>query len=325
MTDEVPPPHPPAHPPVHTDVPEINVDAGDLPTAAEAQNEFQAEAIRAVLIDAGISSIYVPSGSSLFGFSTAPGRTIPVKVLPQDLSRAKEVLSRAKFVGRSVDWDDVDVGDMPPEVRTTLEQGRTAQRAGGFLVWLGAVVAALIALLVIGGIVVALTRTLAQARMSLAKIAAPATAALALVFSGCTYQLHGRAVEGFGSIEVTEPTHIDANNRPIQGARIELIRDHSTGNRERVATATSASDGTFVLTVEAFGAGWMEEQWLMRASRTGFQNVEMVTNLPASPGGRLLLVTLAKGRSEKFREPESQRSLMDEARQYDKNIGSSPR
>jgi hypothetical protein len=224
-----------------------------------------------------------------------------------------------------VDWDDVDVGDMPPDVRNTLEQGRVAQRAGGLLVWLGAVVAALIALLVIGGIVVALTRTLAQARISLVKIAAPAATALALALSGCTYQLHGRAVEGFGSIEVTDPSHIDANNRPVQGARIELIRDHSTGNRERVASATSASDGTFILTVDAFGAGWMEEEWLLRASRSGFQNVEVATHLPASAGGRLLLVTLAKGRSEKFHEPESQRSLLDEARQYDRNIGSSPR
>jgi hypothetical protein len=300
------------------------MDAGDLSTVAFASTEFEAEALRAVLDDAGISSLFLPSGSNLFGFPLrADGGSIPVKVLPEDLSRAKEVLSRAKFIGRSVDWDDVDVGEMPPDVRSVLERRTSTRRAGGIAVAIGALVAAVIVILAVGGAVVWILKTLALSRVAVVNVLVPLVAMAACCCAwGCGYTLHGRVVEGAGSADITVDTNVDAHNRPVPGARIELIRDPKTANRERVATAVSSKDGTFALTVESFGAGWMQEEWVIRISRKGFQNVETMTELPASTNGRLLLVMLAKGRSEKFEEPETSESIMDEARKYDSGVGS---
>jgi hypothetical protein len=105
------------------------MDAGAMPTAFEARSEFEAQCVRAVLEDAGIACVVVPSGTAIFGFPLrAGGRTIPVRVLPDDLSRAKQAISEAKFVGRSIDWDEVDLGEEGPDVARTLSRTRRVRR-----------------------------------------------------------------------------------------------------------------------------------------------------------------------------------------------------
>jgi hypothetical protein len=62
-----------------------------------------------------------------------------VRVLPDDLSRARQVLAEARWTGRSVDWDQVDVGEVPPEVARVLARSRTEawiRRAHVALAWL---------------------------------------------------------------------------------------------------------------------------------------------------------------------------------------------
>lgn len=116
------------------------VDAGDMPVVLEARNEFEAQCARSVLEDAGIRSVLIPSGQAIFGFPLrAGGRTVPVRVLPDDLSRARQVLAEARWVGRSVDWDEVDVGEVPPEVARVLARSRSEawiRRAMAALAWL---------------------------------------------------------------------------------------------------------------------------------------------------------------------------------------------
>ena len=102
------------------------VDAGDMPTAYEARNEFEAQCVRGVLEDAGIRSVTVPAGQAIFGFPLRAGaRGVPVRVLPDDLSRARQVIAEARWTGRSIDWDEVDVGEMPPEVARMLARSRS--------------------------------------------------------------------------------------------------------------------------------------------------------------------------------------------------------
>jgi Putative prokaryotic signal transducing protein len=101
------------------------VDAGEMPVAYEARNEFEAQCIRSVLEDAGIRSLTLPHGQAIFGFPMRAGASgVPVRVLPDDLSRAKQVIAEARWVGRSVDWDEVDVGEMPPEVARMLARAK---------------------------------------------------------------------------------------------------------------------------------------------------------------------------------------------------------
>jgi hypothetical protein len=165
--------------------------------------------------------------------------------------------------------------------------------------------------------------------MKLPSVATTTLAVLALACAhalpGCTYRLDGKVVDGFSGANVGRADDPDARKSGIEGASIELVREPDTPNRAVAARATSDSGGRFTLEVDGFGAGWMEEKWLLRVRRPGFETVETDVQLPRDPKGRLALVTLARGKSRPFREPENSRRLIDEARSYDAGIGGSLR
>jgi hypothetical protein len=108
------------------DDPRRTMDAGAMPVAYDARNEFEAQCVRSVLEDAGIRSVTLPTGQGVFGFPLRAGTAgVPVRVLPEDHSRALQVIAEARWVGRSIDWDEIDVGDVPPEVARMLGRGRS--------------------------------------------------------------------------------------------------------------------------------------------------------------------------------------------------------
>ncbi len=150
-------------------------------------------------------------------------------------------------------------------------------------------------------------------------------AALLSMLAGCTYALPGKVIDGFGSVTVGQSQDLDAQKGGVQGAVVELIRDPDSMNRARVGQATSDKDGRFTLEVDSFGAGWMEEKWQLRVRRSGYENIESEVQLPGSPGGKLLIISLQRGRSAPFREPEGTRGLMDEAKKYEPGVGSTVR
>ena len=68
------------------------------------------------------------------------------------------MIAEARWVGRSIDWDEVDVGDVPPEVARVLDRGQSERifaRLVKSLIWI--YLAA-----VIIGIVVPVIRALAR-------------------------------------------------------------------------------------------------------------------------------------------------------------------
>lgn len=138
-----------------------------------------------------------------------------------------------------------------------------------------------------------------------------------MLSAGCAYRLEGKVVEGFGSVTVGRGNDPDAALRGVPGAAVELIRDAGSMRRAVAARATSGADGRFVLEVDGFGAGWMEERWQLRARRSGFENVETEVDLPGSPSGRLMVVSMHRGRSRAFQDPENARSIMEEAKIWD--------
>ena len=149
-----------------------------------------------------------------------------------------------------------------------------------------------------------------------------ATLALPALLAGCAYRLEGKVVEGLNGAQVTDASNADAQRGGIPGASVELIRDPQRPTRQRVAQANADKNGRFVLTVESFGAGWMQEQWELRVRRSGYENIQEEIDLPSSPDGRLLLVGLTRGRATPFTEPASSRGLIDEAKKYEPGIGS---
>lgn len=134
------------------------IDAGAMPAAFEARSEFEAQCVRSVLEDAGIASVIPPTGQAIFGFPLRTGgNTVPVRVLPEDLSRARQVLAEARWTGKSIDWDEVDVGEVPPEVARMLGDGRASRwiRRGILgVAW------AIIAMIVVFGMVIPLVKRL---------------------------------------------------------------------------------------------------------------------------------------------------------------------
>jgi hypothetical protein len=70
-------------------------------------------------------------------------------VLPEDLSRARQVLAEARWSGKSIDWDDADVGEVPAEVRDELGKGERHRRVRRIVMAVGRAVVAVILLLMI--------------------------------------------------------------------------------------------------------------------------------------------------------------------------------
>lgn len=156
----------------------------------------------------------------------------------------------------------------------------------------------------------------------------PAAAVLALAsflsLAGCAYQLDGKVVDGFGALRVARAGDPEERKGGIPGAQVELVRDGGTMNRAIAARATTGPDGRFVLDVQGFGAGWMEETWQLRVRRSGYENVDSEVQLPGSPSGRVVIVGMRRGRSAPFHEPETTKSIIDEAKAWDPTIGSKP-
>ena len=123
---------------------------GGLVTVAEAASEFEAQTIVAVLADSGIDAVVFPLATIPIPDplrNRPPGR-MPVQVAADDLGRARAVLAEAKQAAAGLDWDEVDVGEPPPEVAATLVRTH-GRRRGRLLAPIAMLIAALLALVII--------------------------------------------------------------------------------------------------------------------------------------------------------------------------------
>ena len=117
---------------------------------------------------------------------------------------------------------------------------------------------------------------------------------------GCsgTDALRGRVV--VGEFPIAEFVRADASDpmliagEGVGEVRIELIRDPNRLNRKVVAVGSSRADGSFDIMIDAFGAGWMKEEWLFRCSHPRYPVVELRSSLPSSNSGRVLRVQMGR-------------------------------
>ena len=132
--------------------------------------------------------------------------------------------------------------------------------------------------------------------------------------AGCSaYVLQGRVIEGVSS----EMTFVGADDprlwdTTVGNVRITVHRDPDRLSRRLVATDVSDARGRFVISLQEFGAGWMQEQWLIRASKTGFQTAVSMPRLNQGMKDMRLLIILAPGASQDPREED----LIEESRRY---------
>lgn len=138
----------------------------------------------------------------------------------------------------------------------------------------------------------------------------------ALVFtSGCgAYQLRGKVIEGFENAVLVVPADDPRLEEDgVRDVRIRIYRDPGRLSRELIATDSSMPDGTFSIELPAFGAGWMDEQWLIETQRSDYRNTSETVRLPASTKRSRVLIMVAPGRSTPIQERDN---LWDEYERY---------
>lgn len=147
-------------------------------------------------------------------------------------------------------------------------------------------------------------------------------ACLVLPLAGCGYTIKGVVVRGEMSFIQWVPAGSPPPGEPIEGASVVVVRDADRMRPVEAGRATSGPDGTFALSVDGFGAGWMEESWLIRGSKSRAGSAEIYERLPSSPDGLLLVITLG-GEGDAalpwrgtFDRRETGQSLREEVERY---------
>lgn len=127
--------------------------------------------------------------------------------------------------------------------------------------------------------------------------------ASALCLAGCAHRVEGRVVAGDASFVTVVSADDPRLSAPgIGGVRISFTRDPLRLNRELVASGVSGPEGEISIPIDAVGAGWLEEQWLVQAVRSDRGAAEGLLSLPR--GDRRLLIMLAPGHPSEIRALE---------------------
>lgn len=117
---------------------------------------------------------------------------------------------------------------------------------------------------------------------------------VAALLAGCSNgTINGRVLRGDSSfIQWVNSGSAAGGGEPIGGAAISVTRDPLSPGREVVGNGVSQADGSFSIKLDAFGAGWTDEEWLIVAQRRGSGRAEYIGRLQ---GGQSLLILLAPG------------------------------
>lgn len=115
--------------------------------------------------------------------------------------------------------------------------------------------------------------------------------------SGCSsYQLRGVVIEGaMPRVEVVSAS--DARLKQgmlVADAAVEVVVDPNDMRPVRLAPIASDLDGSFSLPVDVTGAGLLEYEIRVVATKPGYQTA--VATLPMPGSGSRLLITLTPGR-----------------------------
>jgi len=145
--------------------------------------------------------------------------------------------------------------------------------------------------------------------------AAAGLAGIALL-GGCSsgYALRGKVVEGgISTIAAVDRADDRLAEQGVGDVQIRVYRDPGRLSQELAATGVSHADGSFEIAISAFGAGWMDEEWLIQTYREGYANAETVMRLPGDTVRRPVLIQLRRGAASPMRGRED---LMEEIERY---------
>jgi len=115
--------------------------------------------------------------------------------------------------------------------------------------------------------------------------------------AGCgSYAVRGKVIEGFDSgVLIVSADDPRLDEPGVRQVRVMVHRDPDSLAQKVVASGTSDSDGFFNIELREFGAGWMDEYWLIETSRSNYSNVVETIRLPANSNRSRLLIIVAPG------------------------------
>jgi hypothetical protein len=133
--------------------------------------------------------------------------------------------------------------------------------------------------------------------------------------TGCSsYVIKGTVISGAVSdIFFVEPNDSRLREPPLTTVRITVDRNPDDLSRQMAGTDISDAHGRFVITLDEFGTGWMDEVWLIRATKGGFKTASSKQRLDADKKEQRLLIIMAPGLSSASPDEED---LMKEYREY---------
>lgn len=139
------------------------------------------------------------------------------------------------------------------------------------------------------------------------------SAAAAVGGWGCSsYSFVGRVIEGdvsYATIVADDDPQL-TQGRGLGGVRVRVMTDPDRLNRKEVGSGVSAPDGSFRFTLDAFGAGFLEYDIGVDATRPGYAGIDEFFRLPSK--GEAVLIVLTPGRDT--RRPRE--DLTDEYNRY---------
>ena len=117
------------------------------------QHELEAQSLSAILEEAGIYAVVNSSPFTVLSCAIAPGSEVTLRVPQDQLELAKQALEISRIHAATIDWDEVDLGEMPPEVENLIQQREVIHGFARFIAVTGMILGLLILLVFTAGIV----------------------------------------------------------------------------------------------------------------------------------------------------------------------------
>lgn len=134
--------------------------------------------------------------------------------------------------------------------------------------------------------------------MNLFRVAVSSAFLITVCFllTGCGgYQLRGRVIEGETSaVVVVEPDDPRLHDHGLASVSISGRLDPRSLKRQPLPPGLTRDDGTFAISVDATGAGFLEYEVALEFDRRGFVPT-VVSRIPLPPPGKRLLVVMTSG------------------------------
>lgn len=128
-------------------------ESNPLVMLCSCQHELEAQSLSAVLEEAGIHAVVNSSPFTVLSCATAPGSEVALRVPQDQLELAKQALEISRIHAATIDWDEVDLGEMPPEVENLIQQREVIHGFSRFLAVAGMILGFLILLMFTLGVV----------------------------------------------------------------------------------------------------------------------------------------------------------------------------